>query len=159
MKLFAAATLSLAMLSSPVLAADNLAAATAEAVRDADVAFAKRSTEVGFARAFKEYADEREGLLYGFEGPPIVGSDAIYKALGGDAPSRWKVDWKPTRWWGSTGGDLGVTVGEYVRTPTTPDRPTLTGRYVTVWRKDAGGHWKALVDIGEADPVPPPAAK
>jgi ketosteroid isomerase-like protein len=154
----AAAAVSLALVAAPARAADDPVAATAEAVRQADLAFARRSVEVGFARAFQEYADETEGLLYGFEGPPIVGSDAIYKALGGDAPSRWTVDWKPTRWWGSRGGDMGVTVGEYVRTPTTPDRPVLTGRYVTVWRKDAAGQWKALVDIGEADPVKPAAA-
>lgn len=157
MKLIAAAAASMALLSTPVLAAENMAAATADAVRQADIAFAKRSVEVGFAKAFKEYADETEGLLYGFEGPPLVGSDAIFKGLGGDAPIRWTVDWKPTRWWGSKGGDMGVTAGEYVRTPTTPDRPVLTGRYVTVWRKDASGQWKALVDIGEADPVKPAA--
>lgn len=153
MKLIAAAAAALALLATPVLAADDPAAATAEAVRQADIAFARRSTEVGFATAFKEFADSKEGLLYGFEGPPIVGAQAIYEALGGDAPVRTRVDWTPTQWWGSKGGDMGVTVGQYTRTPLTPGRPVVTGRYVTVWRKDASGQWKALVDIGENDPV------
>ncbi|MBS0411858.1 MAG: nuclear transport factor 2 family protein, partial [Proteobacteria bacterium] len=33
------------------------------------------------------------------------------------------------------------------------------GRYVTVWRKNAKGEWKGLIDIGNADPAPKAAAK
>jgi ketosteroid isomerase-like protein len=27
----------------------------------------------------------------------------------------------------------------------------VTGRYVTVWRKNAAGQWKGLIDIGNPD--------
>lgn len=157
MKRIATVAAVFAFVATPLAAAEDPAAATAEAVRQADIAFAKRSTEVGFAKAFKEFADEKEGLLYGFEGPPIVGAEAIYEALGGDAAVTTRVDWAPTRWWGSKSGDMGVTVGEYTRTPLAAGRPVLTGRYVTVWRKTAAGDWKALVDIGENDPAVAPA--
>jgi len=51
MKLFAAIALATTLIAAPVMAQDR-SAATAEAVRQADIAFAKRSGEVGFARAF-----------------------------------------------------------------------------------------------------------
>ena len=155
-----AASGAVALPPPPGRAAEALGAATAEAVRQADLAFAKRAGEAGFARAFLEFMDEEEGLLYGVEGPPTVGARAAFEALGGDAPERMKVEWAPTKAWGSKGGDLGVTVGTYTRTPIVAGPPVRTGRYVTVWRKDAKGQWKGLIDIGESDPVAtPPAAR
>ena len=29
------------------------------------------------------------------------------------------------------------------------------GKYVTVWRRERGGAWKAIADIGNASPAPP----
>lgn len=156
MKRLAIAALAFALVATPAWAGDPSAAA-AEAVRKADEAFAARSLEVGFARAFREYVDEAEGRLYGMDGPPAIGGQAIYEALGGDAKPRVTVRWRPTMAWGSAAGDMGVTVGEWTRVPLDPGRPTRTGRYVTVWRKTAAGEWKALVDIGEADPLPAPS--
>ena len=158
MKLLTAAILSLALFAAPAMAKDR-AAATAEAVRQADIAFAKRSLEIGFAKAFREFVDEREGMLFGMDGPPAVGAQAVYEALGGDAPSGVTVDWAPTQAWGARSGEMGATVGTWRRTFKDPTRPVRTGRYITVWRLNAKGEWKALIDIGEADPLPaPPAA-
>lgn len=156
MKLFAAIALAATLIAAPVMAQDR-SAATAEAVRQADIAFAKRSGEVGFARAFRDYVDEDEGLLYGMDGPPAVGAQAVYEALGGDAPSGVTVDWAPTQAWGAKSGEMGATVGTWRRTYKDPARPARTGRYVTVWRLNAKGEWKALIDIGEADPLPAPS--
>lgn len=154
--LLATLALTLSLIAAPAFARD--AASTAEAVRQADIAFARRSAEVGFARAFLDYVDEKDGLLYGMDGPPAVGARAVYEALGGDAPSGVTVDWAPTQAWGATSGEMGVTVGTWTRTYKDPARQPRTGRYVTVWRLNARGEWKALVDIGEADPLPAPPA-
>ena len=157
MKLMTVIALAAALLAGPALAHDE-SAATAEAVRAADMAFARRAAEVGFARSFLEFMDEREGLLYGMDGPPTVGARAAFEALGGDSPAGMTVEWAPTQAWGSKGGDMGVTVGTYRRIPKDTTRPVRTGRYVTVWRKNAAGEWKGLIDIGENDPVPVPTA-
>jgi len=156
MKVLTAVALAAALLATPALAHDE-SVATAEAVRQADIAFAKRAQEVGFARSFLEFVDETEGLLYGVEGPPTVGARAAFEALGGEAPSAMTVEWAPTQAWGSKGGDMGVTVGTYRRIPKDTARPVRTGRYVTVWRRNAAGQWKALIDIGESDPVAAPS--
>lgn len=135
----------------------DTAAATANEVRDADIAFARRAQEIGPAAAFREYMDPVDGLSYG--GPqPAHGADAIYQLLGGDGPAHFKLQWVPTGAWGSKGGDMGVTVGDWVRSKLDDTEPAETGRYVTVWRRDAQGAWKGLIDIGESDDTPQPNA-
>lgn len=146
MKAFVAAAALALALATPALAHDP--AAVAEEVRQADIAFAARAQVVTPAQAFREFMDETEGQLFGAQ--PIVGADAIYEAFGGDKPAILKLEWVPTQWWGSKGGDMGVTTGEWRRTYL-DGRPIRTGRYVTVWRKDAKGQWKGLVDFGEPD--------
>lgn len=123
---------------------------TADAVRAADRAFEARGQEVGTARAFREYMDEIDGLQ--FNGAvPTRGADAIFKAMGGDAPAKTKLERSPLDAWGPARGDLGVTTGTWKLTANGAPAPLVTGRYVTVWRKNAAGRWKGLIDIGNPD--------
>lgn len=122
------------------------AAATAAAVRRADEAFEARAQAVGAARAFGEFMDPTDGLQF-TGGPPIRGAAAIYKAMGGAAPGP-RLQWAVVDAWGAASGDLGVTTGTWKLTAPGAAAPMLTGRYVTVWRKDAAGAWKGLIDIG-----------
>ncbi len=133
-----------------VARADDRAAATAAAVKAADIAFDQRAQQVGAAQAFRETMDEADGLQFG-AGAPTRGAAAIYKAMGGDAPSKAKLEWAPTEAWGSSGGDMGVTTGTFRFTAPSPG-PSFAGHYVTVWRKNAAGAWKGLIDIGNPDP-------
>ena len=129
------------------------AADTAAAVRAADAAFARDAAGHGTAQAFRDFMDPADGLSYG--GPkPLRGADAIYKAMGGDAPAKYRLEWVSTNAWGSRGGDMGVTVGDWRRTKIGDAKPSETGRYVTVWRQDSHGGWKGLIDIGEIDDKP-----
>jgi ketosteroid isomerase-like protein len=51
-------------------------------------------------------------------------------------------------------GDLGYAVGFY----TLGNPPIDKGKYVEVWKKQANGSWKAIVDTFNSDmPAPPPA--
>jgi ketosteroid isomerase-like protein len=72
--------------------------------------------------------------------------------MGGAAPSKSRLEWAPLDAWGSAGGDLGVTTGTWKLTVNGAATPLVTGRYVTVWRKNAAGRWKGLIDIGTPDP-------
>lgn len=138
-----------ALVVAPVAHAGG-AAATAAAVRAADIAFEKRAQEAGTAQAFREYMDEADGLQ--FNGSvPTRGAEAIYKAMGGDAPAKTRLEWTPVDAWGSRGGDMGVTTGTWTVTLIGGSKPLVTGRYVTVWRKNAAGQWKGLIDIGNPD--------
>ncbi len=126
---------------------------TAEAVRAADRAFAADAKQHGTAQAFRDFMDPADGLSYG--GPaPVRGADAIYKSFGGAAPEKSHLEWVVTNAFGSRGGDMGVTVGDWRMTKVGETKASATGRYVTVWRRDAAGAWKGLIDIGEADDKP-----
>jgi len=138
-------------------AAQDVAADTAAAVRAADTAFAARAQSVPTAQAFREFMDETDGLQ--FDGAkPVRGAAAIYELMGGDQPPRSRLEWHVTDAWGSKGGDMGVTTGVWKSTSMSGARPPLTGRYVTVWRRNAKGEWKGLIDIGNADTPSQPAA-
>lgn len=56
-------------------------------------------------------------------------------------------------------GDLGCTIGRWASRALGKDgRWTVQGRgnYVTIWRRERDGSWKVAVDVGNADPAPPP---
>ena len=59
-------------------------------------------------------------------------------------------------------GELGYTQGPYTLTLTDPQTRKLVtdkGKYVTVYRKQADGNWKAVSDIVNSDlPLPPASA-
>ena len=147
-----------ALLIAPAVARADPAADTAAAVRAQDQAFEARAQAVGPAQAFRDYMDPADGLEFG-DGAPTKGAEAIYQSMGGAKPPASKLEWTVADAWGAASGDLGVTTGTWKLTPIAHPAAPLTGRYVTVWRKDAAGHWKGLIDIGNPDPPPPAPAK
>jgi len=123
--------------------------ATAEAILKTDRAFDSMSQTEGAARAFRAFMDPADGLVFAGH-DPARGAEAIFKLQGGEAPMETRLHWEPAEVFAST-GDMGVTWGRWVLTATGGSRPLITGRYVTVWRKDAKGDWKGVIDIGDHD--------
>jgi len=58
--------------------------------------------------------------------------------------------WQPDRVHVAASGDMGVTSGRYVQVITGSE--AVQGRYLVVWRRDAGGEWKALTETRVPDP-------
>jgi ketosteroid isomerase-like protein len=52
------------------------------------------------------------------------------------------------------GGDIGITIGSWVRRGRTPDgKPTeARGQYVTTWARQPDGSWKVVFDTGSTAP-------
>jgi ketosteroid isomerase-like protein len=72
------------------------------------------------------------------------------------------LSWKPVRAEVASSGDLGYTVGSYeLRSTDDAGKSTLRhGVYVTIWRKEKDGVWRAALDIGTppgAEPLGIPA--
>ncbi len=67
------------------------------------------------------------------------------------------IQWSATKADVSTSGDLGYTSGTYSMTVNdAAGRPMMEkGKYVTVWKKQPDGQWKAKEDILNADAAPP----
>ncbi len=56
------------------------------------------------------------------------------------------------------GGDLAVETGTFEMTTTMKGAKPMTdkGKYMTLWKRQADGGWKAIRDINNADGPPPP---
>lgn len=60
------------------------------------------------------------------------------------------LTWEPRAAVAARSGELGYTIGEYLRRSAEADGKITekTGHYVTIWKKNAAGRWLAAVDIG-----------
>jgi uncharacterized protein (TIGR02246 family) len=99
-----------------------------------------------------------DGTLITPGNPVMAGTDALnkgLKALVSDPALDMRFSADKVGVSGS--GDLAYTRGSFRLTVTDSSKPvTLTGSYVTIYRKQADGSWKAVENI--ATPTPPPAA-
>jgi len=88
--------------------------------------------------------------------PAVTGTDAIRAMFTGmsSAPG-FALTWTPGKAEVAGTGDLGYTTGTY---EANMGAGTEKGKYVTIWKKQADGTWKATEDIFNADAAGPPAA-
>jgi ketosteroid isomerase-like protein len=141
-------------------APDNRAAdAAAVQKTDADWSAAAQAKQTDTWVAF--YADDAVVL------PPnaemATSKDAIRKAIT-DLLARpgLSVSWQTTKAEAARSGDLAYTYGTYELTSNdAKGRPTTDhGKYSEVWKKQADGSWKCIVDMWSSDlPVTPPGPK
>jgi uncharacterized protein (TIGR02246 family) len=120
-----------------------------KADRDFDATTAVKGA-AGWASFFAE-----DGKMYGADGNLVTGRAAIRELM---APSfadpKNSLRWEPTHAAVSQGGDLGWTTGKSKRRVLGADGKVTErdGRYLTVWRKQRDGSWKAEIDVGNAGP-------
>ena len=90
--------------------------------------------------------------------PMSVGAAQIRQAVTGmmSMPG-FSLTWTATKADVSASGDIGYTTGTYEMNASTMSAPEK-GKYVTVWKKQADGSWKATEDIFNADTSGPPPA-
>lgn len=120
---------------------------------EADLSFSRRSEEKGIAQAFYEFLAPDAVSLSAGE-PPIRGREAIKVHLAAGAQGFFT--WQPIAAEVSQSGDVGYTWGTAnFQTKGPEDKPRITySKYVTVWRKQNGGRWKAV--LFSTSPSPPP---
>lgn len=95
-------------------------------------------------------------------GPALNGADAItaWTSQMMQMPG-FSVSWQANATEVAAAGDMGYTLGAYTSQMGMPDGSTMSdhGKYATVWKKQADGSWKVVVDIFNSDvPMPMPAA-
>jgi len=125
------------------------------AIRDADVRFAQATAARGVDGWLEYFADSGMQVV---PGRNVVGKAAIRQLMApslGDTTRT--LTWRPTSAEVSASGDLGYTVGRWERMAREKDGTLVTrGSYVTIWRKQADGSWKVVLDVGNPDPAPDP---
>ena len=114
-----------------------------EAMMKADLAFSDLSAQKGMKIAFLQYIDSG-GILLRANHYPIVGKDA-QEYLGKINDSSFTLTWKPDAAEIAASGDLGFTYGIYTLKQVDT---TIQGTYVSVWKKQADGSWKYVLDTG-----------
>jgi ketosteroid isomerase-like protein len=89
--------------------------------------------------------------------PPLEGKAAIrsYVEAAGQVPG-FQISWEPVSVHIAASGDMGymierntITVNDSLGNPV-----TTHNKVVTVWRKDAAGNWKNVVDMWNESPAP-----
>jgi ketosteroid isomerase-like protein len=124
----------------------------AREIFETDIAFARMSSEQGPAAAFAAFTITRSAHLPP-SGPPIIGNQAISQFMAG-APNS-TLQWRPEHAEAAMSGDVGWSWGSYEsRTPDpSGGRAQITrGRYVSIWRRQVGGAWRVILDIGNVAP-------
>jgi len=104
------------------------------------------------------YADDAVLMVSGM--PPTTGKGAILSSLKGMvADPAISLKFQASRVEVAKSGDLAYTQGSYTLTVTDAATRQVVndhGSYVTTYRKQADGAWKAVADIADSE-VPPPA--
>lgn len=95
-----------------------------------------------------------DGVLLGNGQQPLIGLVAIEKGANW-SPSVYQLSWTPTDAVLSPAGDMGYTWGHFEgHSKDANGNPVVTtGRYMTIWRKQADGSWKVVLDAGANEPA------
>ena len=115
---------------------------------DADRAFAAAVAQDGVEAWVSWFATDGAQIQPG--SGEIIGHDAIRSLMAGLDDPNFTLSWEPMRADIAASGDLGWTTGLYVSEGIGPDGEPRRGqgRYVTIWRKEADGSWKVVMDLG-----------
>ena len=140
--------------------AANTHDADVQAIKDIETQWNQAYAAKDVDKLMSNYADDAALMAPG--GSAIVGKDAIRTALKQMVSDpAMTLKFEASRVDTSNSGDLGYTQGSYTLTMTDPSSKQLIndhGSYVTVYRKQADGTWKAVSDIASSAVPPPPPA-
>ena len=116
---------------------------SAKALLKLDTDFSTLCFEKGLQTALRQFADDSVVFLPSNH-YPIISTSAkpFYERRGAT------LRWVPKRAEVAESGELAYTYGNW--TVTAKDM-TVTGSYVTVWRKKEGGSWKFVLNAGQND--------
>jgi ketosteroid isomerase-like protein len=134
-------------------AVKNLKPKDAESER---AALLKLENDISKSAAAKKSADAvlsylaDGGRVYRDDAFPAVGREAA-RALLETKPGG--LSWHPAKADVSRSGDLGYAYGTY-KFKAADGKSSEAGNYLRIWKRQAGGHWKVVLDL--LSPIPPP---
>ena len=122
-----------------------------EELMKVDREFSAMSVAEGPGKAFAAYIGEG-ATVFQNNAMPYTGKEEIlplYQNL-----TEGTLEWEPYYADVSAGDDLGYTLGQwdYIVTDSTGAEQTVSGYYVTIWKRQADGSWKFVFDTGTTGP-------
>jgi ketosteroid isomerase-like protein len=111
--------------------------------------FARAVAEHGHAAFVSYFAEDGVELD---DGGGIASRDEIGKQPAW--PEGTSLSWTPVRGDMAASGDLGYTYGNYIFKSKNKDGKIVSsyGKYMSVWKKQKGGSWKVVADMGNSSP-------
>jgi ketosteroid isomerase-like protein len=142
---------------SPASPAEREALKTELVKTEAD--FCAMARDQGIPAAFAHFIAP-DGVLFDADPQQYRGAAAVARRYGDSRPSG-ILTWAPSFVDVAASGDLGYTWGRYEYRATGPDgQPHIaTGYFLTIWKRQADGTWRFVIDNGAADRPKPPSAK
>jgi uncharacterized protein (TIGR02246 family) len=138
--------------SSPSAQPADTRAADADAIRAADIEWNKAMQARDVDKSVSFYADD--AILLANKNPVITDHQKIRKEFEGmlSEPSA-GLNFTNTGVEVARSGDLAWDRGTYEFTSTDKSGKAVTerGKYLTIWRKQADGSWKAIADMDNTD--------
>ncbi len=125
-------------------------------IHDIESNWAKEAAAKDLEKATGHYTDDAVLMVTG--APAAKGKEAVHALWKGmlDDPNI-KLNFSSDRIEMSAGGDLATARGSYTMTTTNPKTKKPVddkGSYVTVYKKQADGNWKAIEDINTSEVAP-----
>jgi ketosteroid isomerase-like protein len=124
------------------------------ALLQVDEKFSADAQRLGVAEAFARYAAPDARMLPA--GKDVVsGLEGVRSQMAG-FPKGATLAWRPFHADVAASGDLGYTLGTYeLHAKDEAGKATVAyGKYCSVWKKQADGSWKWVVDVGTSSPEP-----
>lgn len=113
-----------------------------EKLVETEKAFAKAARDKSVKQAFLEFLAD-DGLI--FEPVAVKGKEVWQARPESKALLAWNPIWADI----SANGEIGYTTGDWdFRPKGKDDEPVAFGQYITIWKKQADGEFKAVLDIG-----------
>lgn len=130
----------------------NTATSSIQTVVDTERAFSLASSEKGTRESFMEFIAD-DGVL--FRPTAVNGKRWMRQNPLPPSSKRPLLTWQPVFADISVAGDMAYTTGPWqYKQDITDDAPVAFGNFVTVWRKQADGKWKFVIDLGISNPRP-----
>lgn len=125
--------------------------ATTETLRQLEADFMKAAAERGADGYMSYYAEDAIEVPNGSEA--IHGKANIAKTMGFLNDKNNRLTWTPVDAGISLSGDLGYTSGKYEFRSKDKDGEVKVeyGKYTSIWKKQADGNWKVVLDMGNAN--------
>lgn len=113
--------------------------------------FAQETAQGGGPAFAKWFANDAVELSNGQA--PTIGKAAIVAGATWK-PTDYQLTWTPEGGRMGPAGDMGFTWGHYEGHAKQPDGTPIveSGRYMTVWKKQADGSWKVALDASNEEP-------
>jgi uncharacterized protein (TIGR02246 family) len=129
-------------------------AAREKEIRSLEAAMMAAAADKGADGYMSFYAEDAVELPDG--APMLLGKETIAKTMVFLNDKNNHLTWAPVHVDVSESGDLAYSFGNYeFRSVGKDGKPTIEhGKYTTIWKKQNDGHWKVVLDTGNASPAP-----